>query len=254
MNQPNSTQKIDNYLLGKMSSEEKNAFEQEINQNQDLQKEVEAQRLAHKVIKADVNNLLQDRMNQWEKKAQSQSRIRRLSIIAVSVAAAAVILFLLMPTQSAHLQLYQQHYEPVADFLTPELDGLIASQGFVQGRAEQLKELKEGINFYHQGQAQKAIPILDKYLSSGLNVKTKEVQLYLALSYLATQQSPQAIPLLSALSQDTAFAQATTARWYHALALVQDNQLAEAKEVLESLQEDSTFDEEARELLEGIRE
>ena len=79
--------RIDNYILGKMSDEERLAFEQEMSQNKNLQEEVALQR---DIVRAIRLKAAKEHLQAVEREIQAKERRRQVFIVTLSNIARAV--------------------------------------------------------------------------------------------------------------------------------------------------------------------
>lgn len=85
-------EKIERFLSGQMDAAEKEAFENELQENEDLQKELSAYLLAQEVVEKEIENELKEKMEEWELPPRGNSpKLGLISIILICLTALALI-------------------------------------------------------------------------------------------------------------------------------------------------------------------
>lgn len=230
-------QQIDDYILNRLSPEDRQAFELEIQQNPGLASEIQVhqaiqQGLAinrHRKIKAKlkkfhqsefspINNLLKGR---WNKIHWSLWLILVALIIGL-----AWFIITLNPTPAPD-QLYAQYYSPYSVSL--------------QNRNSALEEeLAAASLLYNQGQYEDALPALQ-----ALSTRAPEdMRLFLAtgICQMELNQYPEAIQSLNIILERKDPLLSDQARWYSAMSQLAQEDYISAKTSLQPLADDPDAD------------
>ncbi len=255
--------RIEAYLLEEMSPDEKLTFEQEMQTDPSLERDVEAMREMHAEIASWEQDAFLEQLNQIREEldanadtsgtdASSQESDsgneaetsmgdspprKGLPRWYFAVAAAILLLivplyFILRPSPS----LFEQYFDPYQDRYT--------------SRASADEEIKQAFSDYNKGQYEESLVHFENYLK--VSPSDSQAVFYNGVAHLAAGQPEKAIDQLSTLQQPD-FLFFIQAKWYLALAYLQANQTETAKTILESLaNSDNSFQQKAGELLEEL--
>ena len=186
----NNFEKIEAYLEGWMTQEERAAFEAELQTNEALRKDYEdwlyTERVLQKQLSADektqeLKNILTPLTRKYfkvERKPQGKVVSFKKYIIAAATAAAILIIFLSIP---GGINNYQVPIMP---------------QAVVRG-AEDLSN--EGAQLFNKGEYEKALPLLKQQAEH--NPEDATIQYFYAIALIKTAQYEIALPVLERLSE-----------------------------------------------------
>ncbi len=245
-----SPENIDRYLDGTLERTELEAFEQALQEDQQLSREVEIQRELRRGIRNRGNDLLKDRLRKIHTeeitsnqegvdKKEKKGRVVALRWPMLGAVAAVLLLiavFVLFPGQQSPEELFAQNYEPYEISLVQ--------------RGEDADALAKADEDYRSGNYQTAITSLETLLQN--QPANAKLHLVLGICYLETDQLQQArdhfgLALNNGLYKDKA-------QWYLALSYLKEGKIQLARSYLEPLREDqnSIYREKAAQLLKKI--
>lgn len=224
--------KIDTYLKGKMSEAERQDFEQEMNNQEELFSTVETQRsaleyidvLGDRELKGKLQQIHQRVIKPEEKIIAKKNMWRNISLIAASIALLlGTYWFFLKPPTSA--QLFSIHYEPYdLSFTTRDLDAT--------------GDLTKIHRLYNNEEFEALIPLIESRLSSEEDAK---VRLALGIAYLNQGKANEAIEVLQILLKEKDPLFEEQAIWYTALAYLKLEEFSACTKHLKSLPNSSPF-------------
>ena len=185
-------EQIENYLLDKLSSEERAQFEKEIAMNSDLAAEIERQRLE---IMAVEERALEESLNEiYESQKDKSSSTKVVSIWKKYAAAASIVMISgltvlwLMNRPDRYEKLFTQHFEIDAGLPT----NMSGSENYPFYRA---------MADYKNGDYQEAIAQWKDQLLSQPN--NDSLIYFLGVSHLATKNTSEAIRYLTSASNQS---------------------------------------------------
>ena len=252
MTNPDKYQQIEAYLNHELDGEELEAFEAKLTEDTELQKEVELHQDVQETLKGEniyaFRQILREVNQDWEGPEKKQEVRGGGKIIGLyrwmAVAAAAIAFFLvytfLIPTSNQPTDLFAANFDPYPMLLNerggePDIE---------------TAQLSEAIQAYSSGDYQQAIQGFQNLQNA--NNPLPAYQFYLALSYLANQESEAAIPLFEAINQNVKHAFYEQSQWYLGLAYLQNDDPAKAKEILASIAEGKYQYEAAQRLIQDL--
>lgn len=219
---------IENYIEGRLSSSEKQLFEQALQTNVQLQKEVIRKKETIQVAKEMAEVLLSDRI---KKIVQEEMAVvdmtpkvaRRRWLYVISAAAAAVLLlvvtyFSFFQTTSKHKELFAQHFEPY-EISIPRSSTQTVSFNF-----------EEGIKAYHNENYPLALSHFKPILKTDIIAS-----LAAGICYLEIGAYQEAILQFQSLNQTIYKNQGL---WYEGLTYLKMNDINNSKRVLQQLIKD----------------
>lgn len=164
---------------------------------------------------------------------------RLAAAAAVLALFAAAFLIFQNISASPEKAIFSENFDILDDRLTSELNEELEMSGFVKGE-EKLLAKKEIMTFYNNRDFETVIEKAEAYFQRYAVILStdKELQLYLAVSYMTTElmaQIQKAVPILTNLETDSGFEFQEDARWYLALCYVFENKLGKAVSLLEKL-------------------
>ena len=245
-------ERIEQYLTGKLSGGDLQAFEQEIKQDPGLEAEVSSYRQLIDGIEAAGVSDFEQKLQTWERqilneeaeKLQGGAMIRpmwlRYAAVAAAVLALVAILFLYRPGTEGPVDsetLFAQHFQPMEDYLS------------LKGAA---RPEDSAMELYQAGKYHEALPLFEQVLKQDSIAPL--FQLYAAIAYTADQQPDKAIRLLTPLTEiHNSYSE--PAEWYLALAELRAGNLDKARKQLQGFvksNKNHSYREAAIQLLEGL--
>ena len=211
---------IEKYLLGTLSSEEKELVEQLIATDSNFKKELEFQSSLKEVIEVEEDENFKARLKEFESnKAVTSGRPILKWLVAASIVVLVVAGALVFPKSSTD-PLFAAHFEPYANVIQPVVRGNdaddIKTKAFVAYENEEFE-------------------LAETHFTTLLNSTSDSyVLFYLANTKLALNKASEAIPLLNSYMSvgDNLSSQA---QWYLALAHIQANETVQAKNILKKI-------------------
>ncbi|MCD7972365.1 MAG: hypothetical protein LUG18_06820 [Candidatus Azobacteroides sp.] len=253
---------IDRYLQDEMTPEEKKGFEERLEHDPVLKKELLMTRHIKTVFERkgeqemlkNAGNLSEEELktmmiNIENQHMKTNKRIPLIIMLAAIAAVAFVIVYIGGQPRYGADQLFNEFY-------TTQPYETVPYRGGTPMDEEKDKLLVEASALYEQGEYAKALEIFDK-ITADMNLEDtpEEVIFYSAISMLEENKLPEAIERLSYLeaADNSDFQQ--DAAWSLALAYLKDNQRSEAKTTLEYIVTgNGYYSEEAKDLLKKLDE
>ena len=217
--------KIERYLGGKMSQEEQDSFEKEVQQDLDLRKELKSQAILAYGASERFEGSWKNNFSQWEKETPDSVRFDSLSFRMVAVLIGLLILagiLIWRNTQSVPLKdLYAANFSNISTDATVRSDSVRLPTDWENAKAR-----------YDEGKYQESIEHFQNILKNekpdrDVNI----VRLYLASSYMYLEQHNKAISQLEQI--DPLSNTGMEARWNLALCYLYLEKPAQATLVLE---------------------
>jgi tetratricopeptide (TPR) repeat protein len=230
----NYSRYVDRYLDGVMSASEKNWFEKELIDNNELQSEVDMQNMIGKVLadqetiqlQAQLDEIYQKTYRPWRNNI-ILSNLKKKPVYIITGLVACAILFTIIilgsiKKSSSSAALYAEYYQPAEinmNFRTAE--DLVDS------------DLRSAMSFYENKEYSKAIVLFEKILESdnsriGLN-------LYSGISRMEIQQYAEANTNFKRIIDHKANAFLESAEWYLGLCYLMTDDNDKAKEVFNKI-------------------
>ncbi len=217
MKQP---EKIDAYLMGKLSAEEAKAFSDELQQNRALAEEVNTRKQLILGIQSEGRQELRESLDAIHEQLQPKadpiprSIIRRLSPwLAAAAVALLALLFWFQSRPATNQQLYAANYTPY------ELS--------LNLRNNNEADKVNANNWYSQGHFDQALPLFQKL--SAEHPEQGQFRMGLAICLLETQQKTAAQKELLAIYNSGDIFLKEQAGWYLGLIALSNDQLTAAK-------------------------
>lgn len=254
--------KIERYLLARMSEEEAKQFEKELEKNSSLKEEVELTALiigsARKIgAQNEKSAVTEESKAIWDMlKETSTDDVKRLtgkkrtSILTwVTSGAAAVILLLVAlhfyRIDKTHEELYAAYYKPYEDDLAPH-------RGINSMDEIATEMFDKALKYYNTQQYRSALDLFNN-----IDIQyTHHIAIYQSICMLETGQTKDAIDLLSFAIQEygEGWEYFQDAEWYLALAYLKDNQEDQTIDILARIIEfDRYYADEAKDLLDVLK-
>jgi tetratricopeptide (TPR) repeat protein len=237
-------EKIDAYLEGQLSEEDKIAFEKMLSEDSELVAEVEEQKVINLGIAMhdlqEVKNELveiNEMVGQIKKKVKidydetETNPEKSAQIISLNshrkkyFAAAAILVLLIIPIYFLFLQtpktdrLFSQNFEPYPNVITHRGDDVQT-------------DIYKAMGLYDRGQYEDGLQLFEKIRASS-NADPR-ITLYTGICYLAESETDKAILLFQKVIKEGLVFN-SEANWYLALSFVKNKQLQEAIPILENL-------------------
>jgi len=232
-----NTEKIDRYLLNEMSEKEKKAFDEAINQNEDLAKEVEVQKEMIDLIEhLETKNKIEaiKYIGKYQEKPAAKKRTFPVYFLAAASFLLLVSFFIFNSINNNGLDnIADQYYNAYL---------------FSDERSIDKQETKnKAIHLYQQSKHKEAIPHLKQIADD-----ESEYQLMLGNSYYETNKYKQALQHFSALLDTEEILFKNEARWYAALSHLQLNEPDQAIQNLTDILNDENAAQKIRTQAEGL--
>ncbi len=229
------TARIDAYLSDSMTSEERSAFEKELDANEELREEVALQRKTFSLLEAAAYIETKNKVA-----ALNQQKSSGNSIGGTLLKVAAVLLVLIIPTyfilnnQYNDAHLFAEYSEPYPDRIT------------TMGSAED-EALMKAMNAYNKEEYAEAAQLFNAIRLKGTT--NENVRLYEAVSLTYSGQAEKAVNLLSEARKNEPSNQISL-DWQLILSLLANDEGEKAKEKLtEFLQHNDGYQQEKAEAL-----
>ncbi len=211
----NIRKKIENYLRGRMSAEEKQAFEEEMSRNTELKKQVRQQKWIQEAIVDKEALAFRGKMNQWESKVSGKKKVIPLRR-AVGVAAAVLILvvagFWLLQARYTSEELFEAYYR------SPEPQNILPAsyyasrQGGSKEDSTQVTVWQEARQLFEQQKWAEALGKMEEVRVSEVAFPS-EYYYELGILYLENEQYEKAIEALQQVENGQTYGKS----WYLAL-------------------------------------
>ncbi len=240
-----ATKKIDRYLSGQMDAGEKAAFEQELQSNEALAKELALQkdmnrflqkRKKREALKGELNSLGNEFFGHQASSGRVVSMVgRRRWIMAI----AATVLVLVVAWYALRPSLYEQYavHPPLA---------LVEKSGPGQ---QQLSQAEQAFN---KGDYQKALPVLQDYVAR--HPDDDLVKLYLAIAEMELGDLSSAREVFNSLANSPSPEIRDFAVWNLALSYLKVGDKATCSKILRSIPGSSGYYQKAQDLLHQLDE
>lgn len=220
---------IERYLQDRMSSEERLAFEKEIDANAELKAELELHSSMHTILgnarEREYRTTLQETSRRWHEqngKAKRRPMITVRTLLSIAAVLLVVIMVYTWYGREGSTDVFAQNFEPYAMILTERALGDTALTA---------KLLSQAIAHYNSGRFDSASNAFTQLRSSGMDEVT--IQFYEAVSLMGSGKYEGAIPLFQDLLERPDHLLKEQSRWYLGLALWQGGSTEEARTVFQ---------------------
>lgn len=213
----NRFNQIDDYLQERLTNQEERAFEEEMERDKELFRQVGLCReLKEAILEEDVN-MLRAKLTLASQKAQTKNKLRALPLLlAASVAIILTTSILLWRNYTDPENLFKNNY---ARFEVPGME----RGANIGGNNQQTKI----VDLYRRGNLKSAIPLLEKYIQQNTNDKVAE--LMLSSAYIEYGMASKAEGILAkAVNQSKYDIYTETAQWYLCLTYLNQKKYKEA--------------------------
>ncbi len=248
-------EKIEQYLLNRMSEKEKNDFEKQIHSNENLARQVRQQKLIKEAITDQEVLAFRKKINAIKEKSSGQKKVIRLNRVW-TMAAAVLLLILagfwfLKPTQYTHQELYAAFYQsPEPEEVLPasfyaERDGAGNNETTTYKMNEEWKVARDLFDEKRYGEA---LQQMKEVVVDSVNFPS-EYYFELGLLNMQNQQFYEAIDAFGQVERG----QSNAKRWYMALCYLAVEDVENCLLQLETLvNNDNPWQEQAKALLKKL--
>lgn len=260
-------EKIDDYILGRLSHEDHQEFESALSNNPKLKNEVELHRkLIAGMKKFDEKQNFHHMIDEIGQDVQSQTKIKtaephrtksrtilikRILGIAAAISLLIVSMVFLVEKKDNN-QIISHYFNFSKDMLTPQLN----SMGAIEGMPDSMiATLRSGINAFEQRELDIARREFEMYSSTSSQVTYLSIltNFYLGQIYLEQTEFEKAFETLKPITrEDTPIQSQST--WYLALSAIGTGQYSEAKLIMQSLVGHPEYDSKAKEILQMLND
>ncbi len=229
---------FEKYFEGKMTSEEKAAFEAKLSVNSDLEEDWQTFNTAINGLELhEVKKKLKLIHEQQQYKGKQVFFTPRKLLVAASFSILAVCLSWLFLIQFSEKDIYQSYFEPY-----PSIYVL---------RDRSSSPFQNAMEYYSKEEYTTVISYLEKITPSDENYN--KARFYLGVSLLAAGQTTKSIEVLNWVQNtDTAYAQ--LAKWYLGLAYIKEDNVALAQKAFSSIEPGDYNYKEAAQILEELKQ
>lgn len=228
----NYNEKIDPYLDGELSGEEKAAFEKSMEQDPQLKEEIRENLLLREVVETGYQEKMRTDIRRWRSEAsqsgpQRATNIRRLGYRLAAAAGVVIILtatiFTGIVPQYSNSRIAARYYEPDEDL------------GAIRG-AKDADILRQAFENYEQGNYTGAIPGFQRYPSN-------DKALYgLGLSFLQIKDYENAVETFKTLIERNNIEYTEKAEFYLLLSYLEADEIGpEFQELLDKMIEEGGY-------------
>lgn len=225
MKNSHSEQLIDDYLSGLLNVNDLNKFNDTINNNMELAKDLEFQQEIFDAIRDERKREIRTTLNHIHRKNTQRTSLNIYSWKLQAVAAALVVLIVtggllgsfLTNNTTTNQSLYTEYFNPETSLLSVRSYENIDSN------------LKEGMFYFEQGKFEKAISIFQIEPNDLLG------KLYTGFSYMKLEEYPKAESQFKDIIKDQDNLFIDQAEWNLGLCYLNSGQLQEAKKIFERI-------------------
>ncbi len=228
-------ERIERYMQGEMTEQEKSAFEAEIATNPDLQREMEKHKELVDALKdqeiLDFRRKIQT--IEGKEKAQARSLRKRLMRFAAAIVLIIGLTAVIWYTFRADTKNLYENY-----FTAYPVESQI--------RGSEVEGISNALDLYKDGEYEEAIPGLEQMLMK--EPENGLLKIYLGNSLMEFNEMRKAVGLFTEFNSEMAYYE--EARWYLALAYLKMDQKESSKSVLKEIIEyDGIYKDKAESLL-----
>ena len=252
-------ERIERYVMGRMTSSEAGDFEGLMEKDLQLAEAVQRKQLLLNGLKINHQENLMAKIKSIQAStaeeldsalAHRSSKLRRLAIaasIAATILLIALGLWLLLPPSNE--QLARQFFEPYPDVLSEKIE----QKGFFGSHPSE-NYLEKGMAEYELGNYQEGIIAINNYLKEAPpeHPFLQESRLYLAISHFLLKDYERSTALLLDLDQDSAFERRKLVDWYLGLSLLAEGKETAAVDKLDELSNDKDYNQKVQIILDKM--
>ncbi|HMQ00556.1 MAG TPA: hypothetical protein PKC24_12305 [Cyclobacteriaceae bacterium] len=228
--------KLDEYVRGKLSAEEREEVELLIKQNPDIKKEVDTLKVIRAGITLHERQAIKKHLQQIEPEAR---QFKWWYVAAAIVPLLLLSIWYFYPVSSENI--YYAYYSSYPNYEA----GISRNENTTtDGRTAAFINYEK--TNYEEAAAQ-FLMILER------NPDDNSVKFYLALCYLELNLTGMAADYLNAVMNDTQSTYREAAHWYYALTQLKLGNKVEAKEALTALENNGSYQKQAKEILSKLK-
>ena len=233
-------EKIEKFLRDQLTSGEKEAFENEIDSDENLKEAVSD---LSKVLKGMENSSIREEIRSiHERKSQMpNTKSRRVELNWFYRVAAA---FLLLAVVWYFTSLSESNQELYANYFSPYPDAISL-------RGEGTEEISKAMKLYAGGSYSEAAVLLSAVEKESLYFE--DTRFYLAICLLASDETSESITILAQLEKQQQSRFLPQIRWYLALAYLKNDELRKSIESLNTIGGNEFKYREAQQLIKLLR-
>jgi len=259
MDELSQFEKVERYVLGKMTPEETSAFEHSLQTDAKLSESVQRKRMLLGSIKLAHEEDLKSKISAIQERTSidlsqnSEIRPRKFRKLSTALTIAASVLLIILAIwyliPKSDQQLARQYFTPYPDVLSQQIE----ERGFF-GSHESETYLKAGMSEYNTQDYSSSTSSLASYINEAPleHPFLQEGSLYLALSYFQVQNYPESTNILLRLDEVPNTDLGNVIDWYLGLSYLAEGKRAEAKIKLTVLSNDDKYSARAEALLESF--
>ncbi|MCC5930411.1 MAG: hypothetical protein JJU28_14280 [Cyclobacteriaceae bacterium] len=235
-------QRLEDYLMGRLDTEEHRQMEEMLQEDQRLAREAEQLQVLFQGISMSGRRELKSRLQSIEKTCEKKDVVKIISWRTYGIAATIVLLLaggllFLFYNNEPDLNVWYQPY-PVLD------------QAIMRSGANEPDALQDALQMYETGNYLMAAESLQKLQVD--EEKKEIVQFYLASAWQAGHEAEKALPLYKEITENGKIFR-HQAQWYLSLCYIQLGKTGEAENELKKLSSGtSSYASKAAELLESL--
>lgn len=236
---------IKKYLADELTPMERNAFEQEMENDEFLKESVEgfemqtADNRKFTTIETEFNNHIDAKVKQSKKGKVIFMNVYKLAAAACIIGVLSITTYRIFFTKKSvsEEQIYASYFKPLTNV-----------DANVRGENDNSDETKAA-NAYENEDYFEALNFYQKLVAN--NPKNVKNNLFLGISYLATNQPKKAIVVLQTITQSEEYH--FDIQWYLALAYIKNKEIQNAQANLNNLtKEENYYQKEAQEIIEKL--
>ncbi len=236
---------IKKYLANQLTPTERNAFEQEMENDEFLKDSVEGFEMLSDdetkftTINTALNKQIDEKVNNSKKGKVIFMNVYKLAAAACIIGILSITTYRIFYVKKSvnEEQIYASYFKPLTN-----------TDATVRGENDDSEE-KKAANAYENEDYFEALNMYQKLVSN--NPKNVKNNLFLGISYLATNQSKKAIDVLRTITQSEEYH--FDIQWYLALAYIKNKEIQNAQSTLSNLtNEENYYQKEAQEIIEKL--
>lgn len=236
---------IKKYLANQLTPTERNAFEREMENDEFLKESVEGfemqnmDNIKFAAIEHELNQHIDSKVKQTKKGKVIFMNVYKLAAAACIIGILSITTYRVFLTKKSvnEEQIYANYFKPLTNVDATVRGENKNSDATKAATAYENEDYFEAVNIYQK--------LVDN------NPKNVKNNLFLGISYLATNQSKKAIDVLETITQSEEYH--FDIQWYLALAYIKNKELQNAQTTLSNLtKEENYYQKESQEILDKI--
>ena len=253
MNEEDTYERIEKYLNGALSSEEKKAFENELNNNNLLKEEVDLHREVAETLKGEkiheFRNVLKKVDSEWTTSQPKKNNVFSIRVKKMAALAATILLlviasypFIFQGVDNSNEALFADNFEPYK---------MILNQRSISDNDAETALLNEAIIAYDNKNYKEASTAFQELQSN--NIDLIALRFYTGLSELGEGNSDNSINIFKEILDTPDHLFVEQSRWYLALAYLQKGDRDAAKLELDKIKKGQFKHKEAKIMLNATK-